>query len=37
MQKITPVTAIEETHFQIGPIARQLKEAYWDWAASTSA
>ena len=37
MQKITPVTAIEEAHFQIGPIARQLKEAYWDWAASTSA
>ena len=37
MQKITPVTAIEETHFQIGPIAGQLKEAYWDWALSTSA
>lgn len=37
MQKITPVTAIEETHFQIGPIAGQLKEAYWDWASSTSA
>ncbi len=28
MQKITPVTAIEETHFQIGPIAGQLREAY---------
>ncbi|MED7676355.1 branched-chain amino acid aminotransferase [Rhodobacteraceae bacterium IMCC15231] len=37
MQKITPVTAIEETNFQIGPIAGQLKEAYWDWASSTSA
>ena len=37
MQKITPVTAIEETHFQIGPIAGQLKEAYWDWASSTAA
>ncbi|MFK7882034.1 branched-chain amino acid aminotransferase [Roseobacter sp.] len=34
MSKITPVTAFEETQYQMGPIARRLREMYWDWAAS---
>lgn len=34
MSKITPVTAFEDTQYQIGPIARMLREKYWDWAAS---
>lgn len=35
MSKITPVTAIEDTQYQVGPIARRARELYWDWAAST--
>ncbi|WP_170467071.1 branched-chain amino acid aminotransferase [Ruegeria arenilitoris] len=34
MNKITPVTALEDTQYQIGPIARRARELYWDWAAS---
>lgn len=34
MSKITPVTAFEDTRYQIGPMARRLREMYWDWAAS---
>lgn len=34
MSKITPVKAFEDTQFQIGPLARRLREMYWDWAAS---
>ncbi len=36
MSKITPVTAFEDTQYQIGPVTRKLREMYWDWAASTS-
>ncbi len=35
MSKITPVTALEDTQYQIGPIARRARELYWDWAATT--
>ncbi|WP_425081662.1 branched-chain amino acid aminotransferase [Ruegeria arenilitoris] len=35
MNKITPVTALEDTQYQIGPIARRARELYWDWALST--
>ncbi|MES0826298.1 branched-chain amino acid aminotransferase [Ruegeria sp. SCP11] len=35
MSKITPVTALEDTQYQVGPIARRARELYWDWAAST--
>ncbi|WP_170414928.1 branched-chain amino acid aminotransferase [Ruegeria atlantica] len=35
MNKITPVTALEDTQYQVGPIARRARELYWDWAAST--
>lgn len=36
MSKITPVTAFEDARFQVGPIARKLREMYWDWAATQS-
>ncbi|WP_420585135.1 branched-chain amino acid aminotransferase [Ruegeria sp.] len=35
MSKITPITALEDTQYQVGPIARRARELYWDWAAST--
>ncbi|MEO9650826.1 MAG: branched-chain amino acid aminotransferase [Roseobacter sp.] len=34
MSKITPVKGFEDTDYQIGPLARRLREMYWDWATS---
>lgn len=34
MHKVTPVTALEETQYQVGPITRKVREMYWDWALS---
>ncbi len=34
MSKVTPVTAFDDTRYQVGPVARRLREMYWDWAAS---
>jgi len=34
MMKVTPVTAFDDTHYQIGPVTRRVREMYWDWAAS---
>ncbi|MCH2094371.1 MAG: branched-chain amino acid aminotransferase [Rhodobacteraceae bacterium] len=34
MNKITPVTAFDDTQYQIGPITRRARDMYWDWAAS---
>ncbi len=34
MNKITPVTAFDKTHYQHGPIAKLARELYWDWAHS---
>lgn len=34
MNKVTPVTAFEETQYQAGPVTRRVREMYWDWAAS---
>ena len=34
MSKITPVTAFDDTQYQVGPVARKLRDMYWDWAAS---
>ncbi|WP_050604095.1 branched-chain amino acid aminotransferase [Ruegeria sp. 6PALISEP08] len=34
MNKVTPVTALDDTQFQVGPIARRARTLYWDWAAS---
>ncbi len=34
MSKVTPVTEFDGTHYQVGPVARKLREMYWDWALS---
>ncbi|UWR07553.1 branched-chain amino acid aminotransferase [Ruegeria sp. B32] len=34
MNKVTPVTALDDTQYQIGPITRRTRALYWDWAAS---
>ncbi|WP_170475045.1 branched-chain amino acid aminotransferase [Ruegeria arenilitoris] len=34
MNKVTPVTALDDTQYQIGPVARRARSLYWDWAAS---
>ncbi|GFE48403.1 branched chain amino acid aminotransferase [Roseobacter cerasinus] len=34
MSKLTPVTGFENKTYQSGPVARRLREMYWDWAAS---
>jgi len=37
MTKITPVTAFENSSYQIGPMTRRARELYWDWALSEAA
>ncbi|MGY6632877.1 MAG: branched-chain amino acid aminotransferase [Alkalilacustris sp.] len=32
LSKVTPVTAFDETRYQIGPVARRARALYWDWA-----
>jgi len=32
MAKVVPVTQFETTHYQTGPVAREAKRLYWDWA-----
>ncbi len=34
MSKVTPVTAFEDTSYQVGPVTRRVRDMYWDWAAS---
>ena len=34
MNKVTPVTAFDDTRYQVGPVTRRVREMYWDWAAS---
>lgn len=34
MHKVTPVTALDDTGYQVGPIAKRARDLYWDWAAS---
>jgi branched-chain amino acid aminotransferase len=36
MSKITPVKAFEDRQYQVGPVAKKLREMYWDWAAGES-
>lgn len=36
LTKVTPVTAFDETAYEVGPIARKARELYWDWAHSTA-
>ncbi|WP_324753057.1 branched-chain amino acid aminotransferase [Roseovarius sp. Pro17] len=35
MAKVTPVTAFDDTSYQVGPLTRRVREMYWDWAASS--
>ena len=30
MSKVTPVTAFDDTQYQVGPITRRTRELYWD-------
>ena len=32
MSKITPVTAFDTCQYQTGPVAKRVREMYWDWA-----
>ncbi len=34
MAKVTPVTEFDGVHYQVGPVARIVRELYWDWALS---
>lgn len=35
MAKVTPVTAFDDTAYQVGPVTQRAREMYWDWAASS--
>ncbi len=32
LNKVTPVTEFDGTHYQVGPVTRRVREMYWDWA-----
>jgi len=34
--KVTPVTALDDRQYQIGPVTRRVREMYWDWARTTA-
>ncbi|MDX5401195.1 MAG: branched-chain amino acid aminotransferase [Rhodobacterales bacterium] len=34
MSKVTPVTAFDETTYEVGPITRRARQLYWEWAAT---
>ncbi|WP_264213938.1 branched-chain amino acid aminotransferase [Leisingera thetidis] len=34
MSKVTPVTAFDNCRYQAGPVAKRVREMYWDWASS---
>ena len=34
MSKVTPVTEFDGVNYQVGPVARKVRELYWDWALS---
>ena len=36
LMKVTPVTQFDDTHYQIGPVTRRVRELYWDWAHSAA-
>lgn len=37
MNKVTAVSAFDDTQYQVGPVTRRAREMYWDWALSTPA
>lgn len=32
MNKVTPIVGFDDTTYAIGPVTRQAREMYWDWA-----
>ena len=34
--KVMPVTQFDDTHYQVGPVTRRVRELYWDWAHSAA-
>lgn len=34
MMKVTPVTAFEDTKYQVGRVTHSVRDMYWDWALS---
>ncbi len=36
MNKVTPVTEFDGTHYQVGRTTRRIRELYWDWALSAA-
>ena len=36
MSKVTPVTAFDDTQYQVGPLAKRVRDLYWDWAATSA-
>ena len=34
MNKVMPIIAFDDRHFQFGPIARKARSLYWEWAHS---
>ena len=34
MSKVMPITAFDDTQYQVGPVTRRVREMYWDWALS---
>ena len=34
LSKVTPISAFDEVNYQPGPVTREARENYWDWAAS---
>ncbi len=36
MMKVTPVSAFEDTKYEIGPITKRARALYWEWARSQS-
>ena len=34
LSKVTPVTAFDDVNYQAGPVSREARDRYWDWAAS---
>jgi branched-chain amino acid aminotransferase len=34
LNKVTPVTEFDGTHYQHGPVAKKARTLYWDWAHS---
>lgn len=34
LNKVTPVTEFDGTHYQVGPMTGKVRELYWEWARS---